>query len=119
MEPVDSTIPENIYTEAKTEEAPPVPAETHLPVVTPFIIYPNPVSSGSTVKLSLPGKNEGTYDLLVFNSAGQLIQVASLISSANKTAMEFRMKPYPRGTYFFQLTCRTTGERKTAKLLVQ
>jgi hypothetical protein len=82
-------------------------------------LYPNPVSRGAAVKLSLPPDRPGEYKLELFNGSGALLQERT-IEWADPSQTQLLSLPVSlaAGAYFVKLSHAGTGKVYTRKLLI-
>ncbi len=85
-----------------------------------FKIYPNPVARNSSVQLSFTNVNPGTYQICLFNSAGQLLSnVQKQVSSKNETEQFYLSNLTAAGIYVVQVRDEKNRMIQNSKLIIQ
>jgi hypothetical protein len=82
-------------------------------------VYPNPVVSGSSLHLSFNQLREGYYQLTIFTYSGQLIQQKNLWIDSAAKVLSLELPVMTQGNYLLVMTNKETGEKLTAKFVVQ
>ena len=86
---------------------------------TNLLIYPNPVSSGSSVNLSFKQLDEGYYQLQVINQSGQIMEKKEIWIDAEATVLNIDIPSVAAGSYFLVFINKKTGKKFTEKIIVQ
>ncbi len=84
-----------------------------------LLIYPNPVSSGSSVNLSFKQLDEGYYQLQVINQSGQIMEQKEIWIDAEARVLNIDIPVIAAGSYFLVLINKKTGKKFTEKIIVQ
>lgn len=89
-------------------------------VKSPFTVYPNPVSRGASVAVSLEKLKPGDYSIQLFDNAGALMETMR-IEGLNTPRTELLQLPgtLAAGMYFVKIANVSTGKIYTQKLSVQ
>lgn len=83
-------------------------------------IYPNPVSSSSTVNLSFPKVKEGLYQIRLFNATGQLFySMQKQIGPGRDTEQLHLNSNMAQGIYLIQIIDSDNKLLQTSRLIVQ
>jgi hypothetical protein len=83
-------------------------------------IYPNPVSSSSTVNLSFPKVKEGLYQIRLLNAAGQLFySMQKQIGPGRDTEQLHLNSNMAQGIYLIQIIDSDNKLLQTSRLIVQ
>lgn len=83
-------------------------------------IYPNPVSSSSTVNLSFPKLKEGLYQIRLLNSAGQLFySVQKQIGPGRENEQIHLNSNMAQGVYLIQIIDADNKLLQSSRLIVQ
>jgi len=84
-----------------------------------FKLYPNPVSSNSTLNVEWKQNQYGDHVLQVFNQSGQLVVSKEINIGEGSRLFTMTMPSIASGNYFLKLTIRATGKSYTEKLIVE
>jgi hypothetical protein len=90
-----------------------------LPAERKFIVYPNPVSKGSAINLSLSKPDEGYYELQILNAAGQPVYQIEVWIDAEAGQLNIDLPALAAGNYFMVLLNRKSGKKYAEKLIIQ
>jgi hypothetical protein len=89
------------------------------PVDNTVIIYPNPVTSGTTLNLSFKRIDEGYYQLQILNQSGQTVQQKEIWIDAEARLLNINVPSVAAGSYFLILTNKKSGKKFTEKIIIQ
>jgi hypothetical protein len=89
------------------------------PVDNTVIIYPNPVTSGTTLNLSFKRIDEGYYQLQILNQSGQTVQQKEIWIDAEARLLNIDVPSVAAGSYFLILTNKKSGKKFTEKIIIQ
>jgi len=84
-----------------------------------FKLYPNPVSSNSTLNVEWKQNQYGDHVLQVFNQSGQLVVSKEINIGEGSRLFTMTMPSIASGNYFLKLTSKATGKSYTEKLIVE
>ena len=84
-----------------------------------FKLYPNPVSSNSTLNVEWKQNQYGDHLLQVFNQSGQLVVSKEINIGEGSRLFTMTMPSIASGNYFLKLTSKATGKSYTEKLIVE
>jgi hypothetical protein len=84
-----------------------------------FVLYPNPVSRGTSVKIDLQQFEAGEYAVVLINNAGQTIQTEKIFVENKNQVITFVLPGVTAGSYFIQLIHQESGKHYTEKLILQ
>ncbi len=84
-----------------------------------FKVYPNPVVSGSPVKIELRKQEHGEYNVELVNQGGQIVYTSILSFKSKRDAASFNIPIVTPGSYILQLTNRKTGKKHAEKIIIQ
>ncbi|RYG33987.1 MAG: carboxypeptidase regulatory-like domain-containing protein, partial [Chitinophagaceae bacterium] len=88
--------------------------------LTYFTLFPNPVSSGSSLNIELLQKiTEGYYLLRLVNTSGSELFRKEIWIDADARVMNIELPPVSVGNYFLSLKEKNTGKDFVEKLLVK
>jgi hypothetical protein len=90
-----------------------------LPAERKFIVYPNPVSKGSAINLSLSKPDEGYYELQILNAAGQPVYQIEVWIDTEARHLNIDLPALAAGNYFMVLLNRKSGKKYAEKLIIQ
>jgi hypothetical protein len=94
--------------------------EMILHATTSFQVYPNPVSSSSTINISFPNLIPGEYQIRILNSTGQLFySVQKQISGKGETEQIYLNDKIMPGMYIVQVTDEQKKLLQSRKIVVQ
>lgn len=84
-----------------------------------FKIYPNPVVSGSSVKIELKKQELGVYNVELVNQGGQIVYSRFLNFKSKRDAPSVDIPAIIAGSYILQLTNKKTGKKHGEKIIIQ
>jgi hypothetical protein len=84
-----------------------------------FLLYPNPVQSGTTLHLRIQNLQGGEYNLELTNLAGQLTQRSLLKLKGGGEEVSIVLNDAPPGVYLLQLTHKKSGVRLSQQLVIK
>jgi len=85
---------------------------------TAFKIFPNPIISGSALKLEI--KKPASYSIQLFDNNSKLILIKDITTTSNNAVTEITIpSSLAAGIYYISLINETTKKRYTDKLIVQ
>jgi hypothetical protein len=82
-------------------------------------VYPNPVTSGSEVKIDLKMKMPGEYNIGFYNIQGQLVKSSSIHVENGRYVFGFPIPAVAPGSYILKVTNKRSGKQHTKKIIVQ
>lgn len=82
-------------------------------------VYPNPVTSGSEVKIDLKMKVPGDYNIGFYNLQGQLIRSSIIHVENGRYVFGFPIPTVAPGSYILNITNKRSGKKHTKKIIVQ
>lgn len=88
------------------------------PMVSSFLIYPNPATSNADITVKPISAPEGFYRVSLIDANGAVVQQLSEIITG-KAPASFLLKQLPAGSYFLQLTNTKTGKGYSETILIQ
>jgi len=66
-------------------------------------LFPNPATAGSQVTLQANGLPAGNYQLVVYNSAAQIVSVKTVSVSGGSVSQTIALQDWPKGMYVLEL----------------
>lgn len=83
-------------------------------------VYPNPVTRGNTVNVSLQLKQAGDYKLELLNTAGQVVHIQPLIMATNQQVISLATQAnWAAGIYWIRISSPAVKNIYQGKILVQ
>ncbi|RYE19914.1 MAG: T9SS type A sorting domain-containing protein, partial [Sphingobacteriales bacterium] len=79
-------------------------------------LFPNPATAGSQVTLQANGLPAGNYQMVVYNSAAQIVSVKTVSVSGGSVSQTVALQDWPKGMYFLELK---GTETKRLRFLIQ
>ncbi|RYF79285.1 MAG: T9SS type A sorting domain-containing protein [Chitinophagaceae bacterium] len=79
-------------------------------------LFPNPATAGSQVTLQANGLPAGNYQMVVYNSAAQIISTKSVSVNGGSVSQAVVLQDWPKGMYFLELK---GTETKRLRFLIQ
>jgi hypothetical protein len=82
-------------------------------------VYPNPVTSGTTINIGCEKLKEGYYMLQLVSLTGQQIQAKQIWIDEEATTINFTVPRVAAGSYLLVLVNTETGEKYSEKIIIQ
>jgi hypothetical protein len=82
-------------------------------------VFPNPVSSGSSINVSIKKMEEGYYNFQLINLSGQIINQSNVWIDKEASVFNFNVPAVAAGNYFIALVNKKTGKKLTEKVIIQ
>jgi hypothetical protein len=82
-------------------------------------VFPNPVSSGGNINVSIKKLDEGYYNFQLINLSGQIINQNNVWIDAEASVFNFNLPSVAAGNYFVTLINKKTGKKFTEKIIIQ
>lgn len=83
-------------------------------------IFPNPVAAGSIMQIRLNLKRPGRYEMIIANSAGQVVSTEAFDFMVKNQVRPYLVpSKYPRGFYFLRIQGLDKQEYYTRKFLIK
>ena len=84
-----------------------------------LIVYPNPVQSGTALKIDVRKLQAGNYQLQILNQSGQMVQQKMIWIDAEAKLINVDAPVVSAGSYFLVLMNNETGKKFTQKIIIQ
>lgn len=84
-----------------------------------LIVYPNPVQSGTALKIDVRKLQAGNYQLQILNQSGQMVQQKMILIDAEVNLINVDAPVVSAGSYFLVLMNNETGKKFTQKIIIQ
>jgi hypothetical protein len=84
-----------------------------------ILVYPNPVSAGSTINIGFDKMEEGYYALQLLSLSGSLVSQKEIWIDAEARAMGMVTPQVAADSYFLLLINKKTGKKFTEKIIIQ
>ncbi len=84
-----------------------------------LIVYPNPVQSGTALKIDVRKLPAGNYQLQILNQSGQMVQQKMIWIDAEANLINVDAPVVSAGSYFLVLMNNETGKKFTQKIIIQ
>ena len=82
-------------------------------------VYPNPIKTGSTLKIEWNQKQFGDYSLQLFNQAGQLVFRKEIFIDVEARLLSIGLPRLSAGSYFVRITSKATTKSYSEKIIIQ
>ncbi len=112
-----SVLPKKVA--KKTEESPFILSKKADSAFEKFSVFPNPVASGSYFTIGTKELENGSYNLQVFTSAGEIVQSLEVVIDVKSKNIPVNLIPIASGPYFLRLTNKQSQKSYTEIIIVQ
>lgn len=82
-------------------------------------VYPNPISQGQSLTISIDKPEEGYYTFILSALSGQLLKQEERWIDAEARVLSIQPPALPAGTYILTLVNKRSGKRVSEKVVVQ
>ncbi len=82
-------------------------------------VYPNPISQGQSLTISIDKPEEGYYTFILSALSGQLLKQEERWIDAEARVLTIQPPALPAGTYILALVNKRSGKRESEKVIIQ
>lgn len=82
-------------------------------------VYPNPISQGQSLTISIDKPEEGYYTFMLSALSGQLLKQEERWIDAEARVLSIQPPALPAGTYILTLVNKRSGKRMSEKVIIQ
>lgn len=84
-----------------------------------FLVYPNPVTAGSSIHASCKNFAEGYYQFQVIDVSGQLVRQTEIWIDKEASVIDVPVPVTAAGIYFISVINKRSGKKFTEKVVIQ
>lgn len=84
-----------------------------------FLVYPNPVTAGSSIHASCKNFTEGYYQFQIIDVSGQLVRQTAIWIDKEASVIDVPIPVTAAGIYFISVVNKETGKKVTEKIIIQ